>query len=51
MIDQTEMILDHFPGNDFLFTCASMADHKSISITCIILNSKSVQSSQFFSLT
>lgn len=48
MIDQTEMILDHFPGNDFLFTCASMADHKSNSITCIILNSNLYRVHNFF---
>lgn len=51
MTDQAEMILDHFPGNDFLLSCTSMADHESNSITCIIFIRKSVQSSQLFSLT
>lgn len=45
MIDQSEMILDHFPGN-FLLSCTSIADHETIS-QHIILCSKSVQSSQF----
>lgn len=33
MIDQAEMILDHFPGNDFLLSCTSMADHENDSIS------------------
>lgn len=47
MIDQAEMILDHFPGNDFLLSCTSMADHENDSIT-YHFTLKSVQSSQFF---
>lgn len=47
MIDQAEKILDHFPGNDFLLSCTSMADHKNNSVTRII-SLKSVQSSQYF---
>lgn len=39
MIDQAEMILDHFPGNDFLLSCTSMTDHENNSITCIIVYS------------
>lgn len=33
MIDQAEMILDHFPGNDFLLSCTSIADHKNNFVT------------------
>lgn len=48
MTDQAEMILNHFPGNDFLLSCASMADYESISITCIILDSNLYRVHNFF---
>lgn len=34
MIDQAEMILHHFPGNDSLLAQSSMTDHMIKSITC-----------------
>lgn len=48
MINQAEIILDPFPGNDFLLSCASMADHEHNSITCIILHSNLYRVHNFF---
>lgn len=39
MTDQVEMLLDLFPGKDFLLPCTSMAGHKSNSFTRYIFNS------------
>lgn len=51
MTDQAEMILDHFPGNDFAFILRKHGWLREYFHNMYHIELKSVQSSQFFSLT